>query len=119
MSTRSLARPLLLPLTPLYRLAVATRDLTLRRGWERVHRLQFPVISIGNLSTGGAGKTPFAITLAQALTARGFAVDVLSRGYGRQGNGAGRGRSRGHCGGLRGRTVIDRPRGGGARVRGA
>jgi len=84
MSTHSLARTLLLPLSPLYRLAVATRDWALRRGWEPVRRLQLPVISIGNLSTGGAGKTPFAITLAQALAARGFDVDVLSRGYGRR-----------------------------------
>jgi tetraacyldisaccharide 4'-kinase len=42
------------------------------------------VVSVGNLSTGGAGKTPFAIALAGALNDRGFAVDVLSRGYGRR-----------------------------------
>jgi len=42
------------------------------------------VISIGNLSTGGSGKTPLAITLAKELTALGFPVDVLSRGYGRE-----------------------------------
>jgi tetraacyldisaccharide 4'-kinase len=46
--------------------------------------LRFPVVSIGNLSTGGSGKTPLAIALAKALTARGLRVDVLSRGYGRQ-----------------------------------
>jgi tetraacyldisaccharide 4'-kinase len=77
-------RQLLLPLTPAYRLAVAFREFRLRHGWEPIHRLGFPVISIGNLSTGGAGKTPFAIALARELTARGYAVDVLSRGYGRQ-----------------------------------
>jgi tetraacyldisaccharide 4'-kinase len=49
-----------------------------------VHRLSRPVVSIGNLSTGGAGKTPLAITLAKALAARGLHVDVLSRGYGRR-----------------------------------
>ncbi len=78
------ARRLLLPLTPGYRLALAIRDFRLRRGWEPVRRLGFPVISIGNLSTGGAGKTPFAIALAKAMSARGFGVDVLSRGYGRK-----------------------------------
>lgn len=83
-------RPYLLPLVPLYRLALAFRELRLRRGWEPVRHLRFPVISIGNLSTGGAGKTPFTIALARALTARGFAVDVLSRGYGRRSNAAGR-----------------------------
>jgi tetraacyldisaccharide 4'-kinase len=38
---------------------------------------------VGNLSVGGAGKTPFVIALARALTERGWSVDVLSRGYGR------------------------------------
>ncbi len=75
---------------PLYRMALGVRELRLRRGWEPVRRLRFPVISIGNLSTGGAGKTPFAIALAQALSARGFGVDVLSRGYGRQAGAAAR-----------------------------
>jgi len=83
-------RRLLLPLTPAYRLALAIREFRLRRGWEPVRRLGFPVISIGNLSTGGAGKTPFAIALAKLLSARGFGVDVLSRGYGRKGDDAAR-----------------------------
>jgi tetraacyldisaccharide 4'-kinase len=78
------ARRLLLPLSPAYRVALAIREFRLRRGWEPVRRLGFPVVSIGNLSTGGAGKTPFAIALAKALCARGFGVDVLSRGYGRK-----------------------------------
>jgi tetraacyldisaccharide 4'-kinase len=42
------------------------------------------VVSIGNLSAGGAGKTPTTIALAQALLRRGLQVDVLSRGYGRE-----------------------------------
>ena len=82
--SRTRARRLLLPLTPLYRLALTFREFRLRSGREPIRRLNFPVISIGNLSTGGAGKTPFAMALARALTARGFAVDILSRGYGRQ-----------------------------------
>lgn len=73
----------LAPLVPLFAAGVALRELRLRRGWEATHRLHFPVISIGNLSTGGAGKTPFAISLAKLFTSRGFQVDVLSRGYGR------------------------------------
>ncbi len=78
------ARPLLWPLVPAYRLTVALRELRLRLGLEPVRRLRWPVISIGSLSAGGAGKTPLAIALAQALTARGLHVDVLSRGYGRK-----------------------------------
>jgi tetraacyldisaccharide 4'-kinase len=78
------ARSLVLPLIPLYRLALAFRQLRLRTGLEPVQRLRFPVVSIGNLSTGGSGKTPLTIALAKALTGRGLRVDVLSRGYGRR-----------------------------------
>lgn len=77
-------RPLLLPLVPLYAAGLALRELRLERGWEQVRRLGHPVISIGNLSTGGSGKTPLTIALARLLHAKGFRVDVLSRGYGRQ-----------------------------------
>lgn len=83
MTGRPPARPWLAPLVPLYHLALATRELGLRTGFEPVRRLRWPVVSIGNLSTGGAGKTPLAIALAQALAGRGVRVDVLSRGYGR------------------------------------
>jgi tetraacyldisaccharide 4'-kinase len=86
MTVGAAARRMLLPLTPLYGLGLALRELRLRSGREPIRRLRFPVISIGNLSTGGAGKTPFAIVLARALTEAGFAVDVLSRGFGRQAN---------------------------------
>jgi len=46
-------------------------------------RLQGAVISIGNLSAGGSGKTPFVILLGELLKSRGLKFDVLSRGYGR------------------------------------
>lgn len=83
-------RALLGPFTPLYRLGLAMRQGRLRSGRESVRRLQLPVVSIGNLSTGGAGKTPLAIALAQTLTAQGISADVLSRGYGRSSKGAAR-----------------------------
>jgi tetraacyldisaccharide 4'-kinase len=83
-------RPLLAPLTPLYRLALAQRERRLANGSEPIRRLRLPVISIGNLSTGGAGKTPMAIALAKALVQRGLHVDVLSRGYGRNSKAAAR-----------------------------
>jgi tetraacyldisaccharide 4'-kinase len=76
--------PLLWPLVPIYRLGLALRELQLRTGLKPVRRLKWPVVSIGNLSTGGAGKTPLTIALAKSLSARGLHVDVLSRGYGRQ-----------------------------------
>ena len=81
---RRAARPLLWPLVPLYRLGLALRELQLRSGLKPVRRLNRPIVSIGSLSAGGAGKTPLTIALAKALTARGIYVDVLSRGYGRR-----------------------------------
>ena len=81
-------RPLLLPLVPLYAAGVALREMRLEHGWEKVRILWYPVISVGNLSTGGSGKTPLVIALARLLRAEGFAVDVLSRGYGRKSSGA-------------------------------
>jgi tetraacyldisaccharide 4'-kinase len=78
------ARPWFWPLVPAYQLALALRELQLRMGLKPVRRLRRPVVSVGNLSAGGAGKTPLVIALAKALTARGVEVDVLSRGYGRR-----------------------------------
>ena len=83
-------RPWLAPLVPLYAAGVALRDLQIRNGWKPVRRLRWPVISVGNLSTGGAGKTPLTITLARLLKRSGIRVDVLSRGYGREGHAAAR-----------------------------
>lgn len=77
-------RRCLRPLEPLYRMALAIRKKRLASGQEPILRLRFPVVSVGNLSTGGAGKTPLTIALAHALRRRGMAVDVLSRGYGRR-----------------------------------
>src|SRR5205807_8623332 len=57
-----------------------------RRGVLKPRRLPRPVISVGNLAVGGAGKTPAVITIARYLEKRGFRVAVLTRGYGRSGN---------------------------------
>ncbi|MFZ0746631.1 MAG: tetraacyldisaccharide 4'-kinase [Terracidiphilus sp.] len=78
-------RPWLAPLTPLYAAGVTLGNLRIDKGWKRTRTLAYPVISIGNLSSGGTGKTPFTIALARLLISKGFHVDVLSRGYGRQG----------------------------------
>jgi tetraacyldisaccharide 4'-kinase len=74
----------LAPLVPLYAAAVRGKNLAYEHGWARPKRLRWPVVSIGNLSMGGSGKTPLTIRLAQLLRERGIAVDVLSRGYGRR-----------------------------------
>ncbi|HVA35413.1 MAG TPA: tetraacyldisaccharide 4'-kinase [Stellaceae bacterium] len=54
----------------------------LRHAVARPYRAKVPVICVGNLVAGGAGKTPIVADLAQRLTTRGVAVHVLSRGYG-------------------------------------
>lgn len=82
MSTR---RPWAWPLVPAYSAAVAAKDLLRAAGLLRARRLAWPVISIGSVSAGGAGKTPVAIALGKLLAERGWVVDVLSRGYGRSG----------------------------------
>jgi tetraacyldisaccharide 4'-kinase len=71
------------PLSSIYGAVVTTRNALYERGIFRARRLQGHVISIGNLSTGGTGKTPFVILLGELLKARGLRFDVLSRGYGR------------------------------------
>jgi len=67
----------------LYGAAVGARNRLYDRGTLRTRMLRGPVISIGNLSVGGAGKTPFVILLGELLKSRGVKFDVLSRGYGR------------------------------------
>ena len=70
-------------LTPLYAAAVAAKNAAYDRGWTQARRLRWPVVSVGNLSVGGSGKTPLTIRLVELLRQRGVDVDVLSRGYGR------------------------------------
>jgi tetraacyldisaccharide 4'-kinase len=72
------------PFTGLYGAATALRNTLFDRGVLPSRRLQQPVVSVGNLSLGGSGKTPFVIALGEMLKARGIQVDVLSRGYGRK-----------------------------------
>lgn len=68
---------------PLYAAAVSAKNAAYDRGWKHPRRLKWPVVSVGNLSVGGSGKTPLVIRLADLLKDAGVAVDVLSRGYGR------------------------------------
>jgi tetraacyldisaccharide 4'-kinase len=79
----SVKRPWLLPLVPLYRVGVGVKNFLYDCGWLRVRRLRRPVISVGSLSAGGAGKTPVVMMLSELLGRHGIGVDVLTRGYGR------------------------------------
>ncbi len=71
----------------LYELAVRGRLALHRRGLLRTHRLRAPVISVGNLTVGGTGKTPCVAFLARLLRAEGLEVAILSRGYRRESRG--------------------------------
>ena len=80
---------LLKPLEPLWRGVNRLRRTLYRRGILKSRRLPRPVISVGNLAAGGAGKTPAVIAIARALTERGLTVAILTRGHGRAGGEAG------------------------------
>jgi tetraacyldisaccharide 4'-kinase len=83
-------RMLLAPLAALelaYRAGAALHRGCYSTGLFARARAPLRVISIGNLSSGGTGKTPFAAWLASSLRARGHRVALLSRGYGRSGPG--------------------------------
>lgn len=71
-------------LSRIYGSAIAVRNRLYDGGIVRARHLRGPVVSIGNLSVGGSGKTPFVMLLGELLKSRGVAFDVLSRGYGRK-----------------------------------
>ncbi len=75
------------PLSSIYGGVVGVRNTLYDHGWFRARKLQAPVISVGNISAGGSGKTPFVLLLGELLKARGIKFDVLSRGYGRESKG--------------------------------
>lgn len=64
-----------------YGLAVRTRSMMYERGWWSQQRLPCPVLSVGNLTVGGTGKTPMVMWLSRWFSERGRRVGILSRGY--------------------------------------
>jgi tetraacyldisaccharide 4'-kinase len=68
-----------------YGLAVRVRNLAYDRGWRRGKRVSVPVVSVGNLTVGGTGKTPCVEYVARYYRSRGLRVAILSRGYGARG----------------------------------
>jgi tetraacyldisaccharide 4'-kinase len=72
------------PISAVFAAGVAIRNTLYDRGVFKARKLSRPVVSVGNLSVGGSGKTPFVIALGMLLKDRGIEFDILSRGYGRQ-----------------------------------
>lgn len=79
--------PLLKPLGWLYGSVMCVRNYLYARGLKRSYRADVSVVSVGNLSVGGTGKTPFCAWLISVLNGAGKCPAFLSRGYGRQSRG--------------------------------
>ena len=75
------------PLSSIYGGVVRARNALYDWKIVRAQRLQGAIVSIGNISAGGSGKTPFVLLLGGLLQQRGIKFDILSRGYGRTSKG--------------------------------
>jgi tetraacyldisaccharide 4'-kinase len=78
------------PLSAIFGAGVRVRNTLYDRGLARTRKVAGPVVSVGNLSVGGSGKTPFVQVLGELLKQRGVKFDILSRGYGRRTRGVAR-----------------------------
>jgi tetraacyldisaccharide 4'-kinase len=74
-------RVAMLPLSWMYRIAVQCKAAFYAKGWCRASRLRGAVVSVGNLTVGGTGKTPTVLWLAEKFLNEGKTVAILSRGY--------------------------------------
>jgi len=70
------------PFSPLYGAVMKSREFLYQKGIKKSHSLKVPVISVGNLTMGGTGKTPVVAYIASKLLANGFRPAIVSRGYG-------------------------------------
>jgi len=75
---------LLLPLAALFGLCASARRYAYRKGWFESVNLPVPVLVIGNITTGGSGKSPLVRLFAQRCQDRGLRVGIICRGYGGQ-----------------------------------
>jgi len=83
-SKRGLLAWLLLPISIVFRIVAAVRRALFRAGWLRSSGVAVPVIVVGNVVAGGAGKTPVVMALLEHLHARGLRAGLVSRGHGRR-----------------------------------
>ena len=84
--TRGLLACLLWPASRIYGLLIKVRRHLYQSEFFTSEKLPIPVLVVGNVVAGGAGKTPLVMALVQHLQRRGLTVGVLSRGYGRTGS---------------------------------
>ncbi len=77
----------LTPIAVLFGLLSAARRLGYRAGWLTTHQLPVPVVVVGNLVAGGAGKTPTVIAVVALLRRHGYTPAIVSRGHGRSDGG--------------------------------
>lgn len=80
-ATACAARSLLSCLAPVYSFGADAKNLAFAKGWRRAHALGRPTVSVGNLTTGGTGKTPMVAWVARQLAAVGHRPCILLRGY--------------------------------------
>ena len=80
-------RSLLFPLAAVYGIIVTLRNYCYDYGLLKISKATMPVISVGNITVGGTGKTPMTIHLTKEAKARGLKPGIVSRGYGRESQG--------------------------------
>lgn len=79
---RGLMNVVLLPISALFYVLSGLRRIAYQWGWRRVDHAERPVVVVGNLNVGGAGKTPLVIALGKLLAAHQIRYAVISKGYG-------------------------------------
>ena len=84
---RQILFPLFMPMSWLYGCTIWVRNQFYNFGWMKTTSFDKPVISVGNITSGGTGKTPLVIYLAQLLLRNGKQPGIISRGYGRKSQG--------------------------------
>lgn len=70
------------PFSPLYTAAMKAREFLYLKGLKKQHKIDVPVISVGNLTMGGTGKTPIVSSIALIMQEKGYKPAIVSRGYG-------------------------------------
>ena len=78
----TMARGLLWLMSKPYGVLMWVRNLAFDHGWKTIHRVDVPVVAIGNQTTGGTGKTPIVAEIVRILAEQGHRAGIISRGYG-------------------------------------